>query len=76
MDGAAVAAGITLPNPAATTAVLCLAGADSAADVRLLAAIHGATGLAATLVIENDSVAGLRAGSPSGGASASSWGRG
>jgi N-acetylglucosamine kinase-like BadF-type ATPase len=63
---AAAAAGITLGDPAATLGVLCLAGADVPADERTLRTIHGATGLATTLVIENDTVAGLRAGSPVG----------
>jgi N-acetylglucosamine kinase-like BadF-type ATPase len=63
VDAAAATAGITLPSPAATLGVLCLAGADFPAEERLLHAIHGATGLAATLVVENDTLAGLRAGS-------------
>ena len=63
VDEAAAAAGITLSSPATTLGVLCLAGADSAAEERLLHSIHGATRLAATLVVENDTIAGLRAGS-------------
>jgi N-acetylglucosamine kinase-like BadF-type ATPase len=66
VDRAAAAARITLAEPAATLGVLCLAGADSPADIRTLRAVHGATGIAATLVIENDTIAGLRAGSPVG----------
>jgi N-acetylglucosamine kinase-like BadF-type ATPase len=63
VDEAAVMAGITLREPATVLGVLCLAGADTAADERTLHAIHGATGIAGTLVIENDTIAGLRAGS-------------
>ncbi len=66
VDAAAASAGITVPEPAATLGVLCLAGADSAADERTLHEIHGATGIAAMLVLENDTIAGLRAGSPLG----------
>jgi N-acetylglucosamine kinase-like BadF-type ATPase len=66
VDEAATAAGVRLPTPAATVGVLCLAGVDSAEDERMLHTIHGATGLAGMLVLENDTIAGLRAGSPVG----------
>ena len=66
VDRAADEAGISLQTPAATHGVLCLAGMDTPADARILRAVHGATALAAELVIENDTIAGLRAGSPVG----------
>ena len=66
VDSAAGAAGLELPSPATRLAVLCLAGMDLPADERTLRSIHGATGLTATLVLESDTVAGLRAGSPAG----------
>jgi N-acetylglucosamine kinase-like BadF-type ATPase len=46
-------------------AVLCLAGLDFPADERALAHAHGESGFG-RLVLENDTIAGLRAGSPSG----------
>jgi N-acetylglucosamine kinase-like BadF-type ATPase len=66
LDEAATAVHLTLATPAATLAVLCLAGMDLPADERTLRAVHGGTGIAGTLVLENDTVAGLRAGSPAG----------
>ena len=59
---ARAAAGV--PAGPADLGVLCLAGVDSAADVRVLAAAHGQTGLARELVLHNDTLAALRAGSP------------
>jgi len=50
-------------TPSITIAVLCLAGLDLPSDERDLARTHGAHGYG-TLVLENDTVAGLRAGSP------------
>lgn len=66
MDEAAAAAGVTLGIPAAVVGVLCLAGMDLPADERTLRRIHGSTGIARTLVLENDTVAGLRAGTAGG----------
>ena len=66
LDDAAAAAGMDLPAPAAMVGVLCLAGMDLPADERTLRRIHGATGIARELVLENDTIAGLRAGSPEG----------
>jgi N-acetylglucosamine kinase-like BadF-type ATPase len=63
VDLAASEAGIELTTPAAAIGVLCLAGMDLPADARILRAVHGSTALATTLVIENDTVAPLRAGS-------------
>ena len=61
--GAARAAGGLGPG-SADLGVLCLAGVDSRADVRALAAAHGASGLARELVFHNDTLAAFRAGSP------------
>jgi N-acetylglucosamine kinase-like BadF-type ATPase len=47
-------------------AVLCLAGMDSPADERVLAAAHGDGGLARDVQLHNDTEAVLRAGSPDG----------
>jgi N-acetylglucosamine kinase-like BadF-type ATPase len=66
VDRAAAEAGIALSTPAAVVGVLCLAGMDLPADARTLRAAHGSTNLAATLLIENDTVAPLRAGSAPG----------
>ncbi len=49
--------------PLADIAVLCLAGLDLPSDRRLLAATHGASGLAHEIVLRNDTHAALRAGS-------------
>ncbi|HET7830019.1 MAG TPA: BadF/BadG/BcrA/BcrD ATPase family protein [Candidatus Limnocylindrales bacterium] len=65
VDQAAGAAGV-LGEPVASVAALCLAGMDLPADERTLRRVHGATGIARTLVLENDTIAGLRAGSPEG----------
>jgi N-acetylglucosamine kinase-like BadF-type ATPase len=64
----AVAAGARLPvtEPITSLGVLCLAGLDLPSDERALARAHARTGIAATLVLENDTVAGLRAGAPEG----------
>ena len=63
-----LAAGAGRPVTESITAlgVLCLAGMDVPSDGRSLMRIHGRTGIAAVLVLENDTVAGLRAGSPDG----------
>ncbi len=45
-------------------AVLCLAGMDLPSDRRELQAAHGGSGLAAEVVLRNDTEAALRAGSP------------
>ncbi|HKF85121.1 MAG TPA: BadF/BadG/BcrA/BcrD ATPase family protein [Candidatus Limnocylindrales bacterium] len=66
LDRAASDAGLQLPAPAAAVGVLCLAGMDLPADERTLRGVHGATGIAGTIVLENDTIAGLRAGSPGG----------
>ena len=49
-------------RPTAEVAVLCLAGADYAADVRRLSRAIAPLGLGAEVVIRNDGFAGLRAG--------------
>ncbi len=70
VDGATSRAGLDLGQrdrrPVATIGVLCLAGMDLPSDRRALARAHGATGIAGTLILDNDTVAGLRAGSPLG----------
>lgn len=53
------------PGQAIEASVLCLAGLDFPADERVLARAHGDSGFG-RLVLENDTVAGLRAGSPAG----------
>ncbi len=50
----------------ADLAVLCLAGMDSAADERVLAAAHGGGALAHEVALHNDTEAALRAGSRDG----------
>jgi N-acetylglucosamine kinase-like BadF-type ATPase len=50
----------------ADVAVLCLAGADTAADVRLLESALGGLGLARRVVLRNDTLAVLRSGTDSG----------
>jgi len=64
VDELVQAAGVAPSEPRASLAVLCLAGADSASDERALRAIHGRSGIAATVAVENDTMAGLRAGTP------------
>ena len=54
------------PRPLAQVGVFSVAGADYPEDVRLLRRGLAATRLAATVVVENDTAAVLRAGSPSG----------
>lgn len=51
-------------RPVASLAVLCLAGVDLPTDVRRLRRAHGASGLAVSLELQNDTLAALRAGSP------------
>ena len=53
------------PGQAIEASVLCLAGLDFPADERALARAHGNSGFG-RVVLENDTVAGLCAGSPSG----------
>ena len=53
------------PGRAIEASVLCLAGVDFPADERALARAHGHGGFG-RLVLENDTIAGLRAGSPTG----------
>jgi N-acetylglucosamine kinase-like BadF-type ATPase len=62
----AASAGRPVTEPIAALAVLCLAGMDLPSDERALMRLHARTGIAAALVLENDTVAGLRAGSPDG----------
>jgi N-acetylglucosamine kinase-like BadF-type ATPase len=62
----ALAAGWSGGDPIASLGVLCLAGMDLPSDARALTRAHGRSGIAAELVLENDTVAGLRAGSPLG----------
>ena len=57
-------AGLAVDAPIAALGVLCLAGMDLPSDARELRAVHGRSGIAASIVLENDTVAGLRAGSP------------
>ncbi len=61
---AAAAAGLVADLPVASLAVLCLAGMDLPSDARHLAAVHGRSGIGAQVVLRNDTVAALRAGSP------------
>jgi N-acetylglucosamine kinase-like BadF-type ATPase len=51
-------------RPLAGVGVFCVAGADFPEDIRLLARGLTATGVAETVVVENDTTAVLRAGSP------------
>ena len=53
------------PEQVIEASVLCLAGLDFPADERALARAHGDSGFG-RMVLENDTVAGLRAGTPSG----------
>ncbi|HEY3336386.1 MAG TPA: BadF/BadG/BcrA/BcrD ATPase family protein [Candidatus Limnocylindrales bacterium] len=53
------------PGADIDAAVLCLAGVDFPADERALARAHGRSGFG-RLALENDTIAGLRAGSPTG----------
>lgn len=64
VDALVAAAGLTAPAPVAGLAVLCLAGVDLPSDERALAAVHGRSGIGGTVVLENDTLAALRAGSP------------
>ncbi len=66
VDAIAGRAGIPMASPTVDLGVLCLAGLDLPSDERALARVHGQTGLARSLVLENDTIAGLRAGSPNG----------
>ena len=59
----ALDAGWSGGDPIASLGVLCLAGMDLPSDARALARVHGRSGVAAEVVLENDTVAGLRAGS-------------
>ena len=63
---AAAAAAAGVPAEPAALAVLCLAGMDSPADARVLAAAHGGGALASDVALHNDTEAALRAGSPEG----------
>ena len=51
-------------RPLARVGVFCVAGADFPEDIRLLARGLAATGIVETFVVENDTAAVLRAGSP------------
>jgi N-acetylglucosamine kinase-like BadF-type ATPase len=62
----AAAARWPVAEPITSLGVLCLAGMDLPSDEGALTRVHARTGIAATLVLENDTVAGLRAGSPDG----------
>jgi N-acetylglucosamine kinase-like BadF-type ATPase len=62
----ALAAGWSGSDPVTSLGVLCLAGMDLPLDARALTRVHGRSGIAAEVVLENDTVAGLRAGSPVG----------
>ncbi len=62
----ALAAGWSGSDPVTSLGVLCLAGMDLPSDARALTRVHGRSGIAAELILENDTVAGLRAGSPDG----------
>ncbi|HEU0243057.1 MAG TPA: BadF/BadG/BcrA/BcrD ATPase family protein [Candidatus Limnocylindrales bacterium] len=53
------------PGDVIALAVLCLAGVDFPSDERALARAHGGSGFG-RVVLENDTIAGLRAGSPTG----------
>lgn len=53
-------------SPVVDVGVLCLAGLDLPFDERALARVHGHSGLARSVILENDTIAGLRAGSPEG----------
>jgi N-acetylglucosamine kinase-like BadF-type ATPase len=66
VSGLAAATGWPESDPISSLGVLCLAGMDLPSDARALARVHGRSGIAADLVLENDTVAGLRAGSPEG----------
>jgi N-acetylglucosamine kinase-like BadF-type ATPase len=66
VEDLAGAAGWSGHEPIASLGVLCLAGMDLPADARALTRIHGQSGVAEALVVENDTIAGLRAGSPDG----------
>jgi N-acetylglucosamine kinase-like BadF-type ATPase len=61
---AARAAGLAPATPIASLGVLCLAGMDLPSDARHLVGVHGRSGIASAVLIENDTVAALRAGSP------------
>jgi N-acetylglucosamine kinase-like BadF-type ATPase len=52
-------------DPPIESAVLCLAGVDLPSDEKALARVHGASGYG-RLRLENDTIAGLRAGAPDG----------
>lgn len=54
------------PRPLAEVGVFCVAGADFPEDLRVLRRSLAATALAGTVVVENDTAAVLRAGSPVG----------
>jgi N-acetylglucosamine kinase-like BadF-type ATPase len=66
VEALAAGAGRSATGPIASLGVLCLAGMDLPSDERALTRVHARTGIAAALVLENDTVAGLRAGSPEG----------
>lgn len=66
VEALAAGAGKPVTGPIAWLGVLCLAGMDLPSDERALRRVHGRTGIAAALVLENDTVAGLRAGAPDG----------
>lgn len=66
VEALADGAGWPVTGPITSLGVLCLAGMDLPSDERALTRVHARTGIAAALVLENDTVAGLRAGSPVG----------
>ncbi len=66
VEAAAAGANVVHAEPIATLGVLCLAGMDLPPDARALARAHGGSGIAEVIVLENDTLAGLRAGAEEG----------
>lgn len=65
-DRALAVAGLDPPDPGPELAVVCAAGADFPDEVRRLARLYERRGLAATVVVRNDTHAALRAGTDAG----------